>query len=402
MARQRESGLAVTLADVAPAQRRQRVVIEAVDSVSIVVDGQRYHQFSSNDYLGLAGDPRLLQSYAEAAQNFGSGSRAAPLVNGYLAPHHDLTRQLADWLERDDALLFSSGFAANASALAALTSCYDQVLLDKLSHASLIDGARAGARAGDNNWRRFRHQDFTHLTQLLAKDSTARAKTSINQLVVSEGVFSMDGDTTNIAELLHATRSVSPTVDIMMDDAHALGVLGAGGRGIGGDRAQGDVGILTATFGKALGVSGAGIAGSNELIDFLVQHSREYRYSTAFPAAQAAAVSRAIRIVQSAEGETLRARLAENIHEFREGAAERGINLLPSTSAIQGIVIGEDAAALRVSDQLREQGFWCVPIRPPTVPPGTARLRITLTAAHQPAVIHDLLTALTAALAAAE
>lgn len=388
-------GLHIALPEPAITQRRQRRTLALLGNSRIRVNDHTYLNCSSNDYLGLSQHPALLKAFRETAADYGCSSSASPLVTGYQAPHAQLVEQLCDWLKRDDALLFSSGFAANTGVLKQISAFYDKVLLDKLSHASLIDGVREAlgehrskGSSATSTWQRFRHQDQSHLTQLLNKSAGSSA------LVVTEGVFSMDGDTSAVTDI--AALCTDAKADLMVDDAHAIGVCGEHGEGIAGACSQQQVPILTATFGKALGVGGAVVAGSTELANYLVQNCREYIYSTAFSAAQAAAINAAIQICRSDEGAGRRYQLQQNIQRFRSGAHSAELDLLPSTTAIQGIICGADDIALAASRSLADAGIWCSAIRPPTVPKGSARLRITITADHTTAQLDQLVTALAA------
>ncbi|WP_417665257.1 8-amino-7-oxononanoate synthase [Pseudidiomarina sp.] len=332
------------------------------------------HDFSANDYLGLSQHPQVLDAFQRGLQQWGTGSGSSPLVAGYQKPHAYLRRHLSEWLERDNVLLFSSGFSANQCTMRALAPLYDRVLLDRLSHASLLDGVRE-----QRHWKRFAHNDATHANKLLKPDAT--------NLLVTESVFSMDGDSAPLREL------AALDVDLWIDDAHGLGIIGADGRSAASELSQKQAPLITATFGKALGVMGAAMVGTDSVIDYLVNYGREFIYSTAFPAAQATAVSAAIKIAQSAEGARLRQQLDTNIALFGELATRANIPLGKSEHAIQTLVVGSDANVMRIGTALSSQGFKCGTIRPPTVPEGTARLRITLTAQHKEAEIRAFVAA---------
>lgn len=336
--------------------------------------------FAGNDYLALSRHPSVLQAYTEGVQQWGAGSGASPAVVGFQSPHAYLCRQLAEWLGRDDALLFSSGFAANHCAMRTLAPLYTQVVADKLSHASLLDGMTDATK----HWKRFRHNDVQHAQALLPSDGTS--------LLVSESVFSMDGDQAPVAQL--AELAMNATADLWIDDAHGLGVVGAEGRSAAGQLTQNELPIITATFGKGLGVMGAAIIGSSELIAYLHTCGREYIYSTAFGGAQAAAISAAINLTQSHEGQRLRARLGENIDYFRTICVQSNILLAPSNHAIQIIPVSSDKTALSIGQGLAEQGIVVGVIRPPTVAKGSARLRVTLSAAHSQDDIQRLIQVL--------
>lgn len=350
--------------------------------------GQRYLNFASNDYLGLSDHSVVKQAFADAVLEQGCGSRASPLVTGLSQPHLELQQRLADYLNREHVLLFSSGFAANHGVLKTLAPHYDAIIADKLVHASWLSGVRL---------TRFNHNDVAAYEQRLQQHQ-AQAKNGSAVLVLSESVFSMDGDQAALAQLLSCEIPAGVQRDIWIDDAHGLGTQGKQGLSIGADYSQEQVPLLTVTFGKAVGVAGAAIATSQDVADYLSNYCRELVYSTQFPAAQAAAINAALALIVGREGHQLRQQLAENIALFQMLSIERGINAAASTTAIQHVVIGADADALWVADQLRAAGIWCTAMRPPTVPEHTARLRLTLTAKHQPTDIALLVDTLAVAL----
>jgi 8-amino-7-oxononanoate synthase len=334
--------------------------------------------FCSNDYLGLRRHPQVLQAYCDGLHNHGAGSGASPLVSGYQSPHRYLSERLAEWLAREAVVLFTSGFAANHSLLCTLGPHYQQLLLDRLAHASLLDGAQAsGCR-----WRRFPHNAVA-----AAGHYAARVPQS---LLVTESVFSMDGDQATVAQLLTAC----PAADVLIDDAHGIGVLGDEGRSCGGQFSASEVDYLTITFGKAFGVGGAAIACSTEIAEYLHNFSRELVYSTAFAAAQAQAINAALTIIQSSSGQALRLALQHNIQHFHAWCLRYGLPVQLQPAAIQTLLLGAEGRALQVSELLRQQGIDCRAIRPPTVAAGQSRLRIVLSARHQPAQIEQLVTAL--------
>jgi len=332
-------------------------------------------QFGSNDYLGLSMHPRVKAAYVEGVQQYGASSGASPLVSGYQAPHAYLRQQLAQWLEREDALLFSTGFAANQSALQTLGGHYQRIVLDKLSHASLLDGVRHF-----KHWKRFRHNDVRHAQQLLLPNA--------KNLLVTESVFSMDGDHAPLNELAELSA------DVWVDDAHSIGISGDSGRGAGATLSAAQAPLLTLTFGKGLGVMGAAVVGSSVMTDYLMNQARDFIYSTAMPAAQAQAVSAAIDVVQGAEGESLRQRLRDNVLYFREKCFAHGLPIGAYQHAIQTLILGSDEKAVAWGQSLRTLNIHCGVIRPPTVPQGSSRLRITITAAHSTADIDALVAAL--------
>ncbi|RMF94751.1 MAG: 8-amino-7-oxononanoate synthase [Gammaproteobacteria bacterium] len=365
---------------------RQRRRLEAPQGRELVVDGRRLLNFCSNDYLGLAADPRVAEAFRAGIQRWGTGAGASHLVCGHTAAHAELEEALADFTGRPRALLFSSGYAANVGTINALLSRGDAVFQDRLNHASLLDGGWV-SRA-DFHW--YRHRDTAQLEQKLAATAGGR-----RQLVVSDGTFSMDGDLAPLDSLVPISRAADAW--LMIDDAHGIGVLGEQGRGLV-DPARwtvADVPVLVGTLGKALGCYGAFVAGSETLIDYLIQRARNYIYTTALPPAVACATLQALAIARR-EG-WRRERLAALIRRFRSGAAELGLEPAPSATPIQPLIVGESGAAMAFSRALQEQGLLVGAIRPPTVPKGTARLRITLTAAHDEADVDRLLTALDAA-----
>jgi len=359
--------------------RRQRQVLESGQGRHIRVQGREYLNFSGNDYLGLAARPELVAAWQQGLARWGAGSGASPLVTGYSRAHAELEETLAEWLGVEAVLLFSTGFAANQAVLKSLLGERHLQWQDRLNHASLQEaGAQSPARL-----RRFRHNDMAQLASQLEPE---------RGLIISEGVFSMDGDQAPCQELVRLARESRNW--LMLDDAHGLGVLGREGRGTLDSQglANADVQILMATFGKALGCAGAMVAGSRTLIDYLLNFARDYVYSTHFPPAQAEALLAAIRWVRQADDE--RGHLQALIRRFRQGATELGLLLGESSTAIQPLLIGESREALRVAEQLRARGLWVTAIRPPTVPAGTARLRLTLTAAHVEQDIDGLLDCL--------
>lgn len=358
---------------------RQRQVLESGQGRLIRLNGKTFLNFSGNDYLGAASWPEIVQAWQAGLTRWGAGSGASPLVTGYSRAHQELEEELADWLGVEAVLLFSSGFAANQAVLKGLLTERHLLWQDRLNHASLQEaGALSPARM-----RRFRHNDMSQLASLLEPS---------RGLVISEGVFSMDGDQAPCGELLRLSHDSGNW--LMLDDAHGLGVHGREGRGtLDAQGLQpGMAQILMATFGKALGTAGAFVAGKRELVDYLMNFARDYVYSTHLPPAQVVATLAAVRWVRQAEAE--RAHLAALIQRFRLGASQLGLKLLPSETAIQPLVVGESEQALALASRLRTAGLWVTAIRPPTVPAGTARLRLTLTAAHQEEDIDRLLSEL--------
>jgi 8-amino-7-oxononanoate synthase len=361
---------------------RGRRVLEGPQDTTVRVDGRELLAFCSNDYLGLANDPRVIEALAAGAARYGAGSGASHLVSGHSRAHHELEDALAQFTGRPRALLFSSGYAANLGVISALLGRADAVFQDRLNHASLLDGGLlSGARL-----QRFLHNDAGSLEARLAR-SPARRK-----LVAVDGVFSMDGDEAPLAAL--AAVSARHGALLYVDDAHGFGVLGESGAGTPQGQGVGsaEVPLLMATLGKALGVAGAFVAGSEELVETLIQFARTYVYTTAMPPALAVAAAASLRIVR--EEPWRRAHLQELIGRFRAGASALGLQLMPSHTAIQPLLLGEAATALRWSQELLARGLLVPAIRPPTVPAGQSRLRVTLSAAHTQAEVERLLQAL--------
>lgn len=378
------------LAEVSPARYRRRRRIETPDishPVRVVVEGRSCVSFCSNDYLGLAAHPEVIEACAVAARRHGVGSGASHLITGHGPEHDALEAELARFTGRERALVFSTGYMANLGLASALFSPRDRVLEDRLNHASLLDaGLGSGARVS-----RYAHADAAALERRLAR--TAGQASAECAWVLTDGVFSMDGDVAPLAALAHASRRFG--AHLIVDDAHGMGVLGSRGRGsvdaAGLDAAA--VPILMGTLGKAFGTFGAFVAGSSSLIELLIQKARTYIYTTALPPPIAAATRASLRISQQEEWR--RERLHGHVARFREYAAAKGWPVLPSATPIQPIVLGSEEAALRASAELLEAGILVSAIRPPTVPEGSARLRITLSAAHEDSDLERLLAALT-------
>lgn len=360
---------------------RERLILESPQGVEVRIGAETLLSFCSNDYLGLANDPRLIAAFQQGAQRYGVGAGASHLVSGHSRAHHALEEELADFVGAARALLFSTGYMANLGVLGALTDRNDAIFEDRLNHASLIDAARlARARV-----TRYPHADVDRLASLL--DHAHRPA-----LVTTDAVFSMDGDIAPLAGL--SDLAGRHEARLLVDDAHGLGVLGQNGRGTLEhlDLALAPPVILMGTLGKALGVFGAFVAGEEALIETLIQRARTYIYTTALPPAVAEAVRASLRIVRE-EG-WRRDRLRTLVARFRAGAERLGLTLLSSPTPIQPVVLGTAEAALRASQRLREQGILVPAIRPPTVPEGSARLRITFSAAHEEAQVDRLLDAL--------
>ncbi len=360
---------------------RQRRTLESPQSPHIVVDGKPYLAFCSNDYLGLANHPQLIVALQQGAQQWGVGAGAAHLVSGHFAPHRQLEDRLAAFVGKPAALLFSTGYMANLGVVQALAGKGDTVFADKLNHASLND-AMLLSRA---TVKRYRHGDRAQLAQLLAQTESGR------KLVITDAVFSMDGDFAPLRELLALCEQHDAW--LYVDDAHGFGVLGQQGRGslahfgIAARRI-----IYMATLGKAAGVSGAFVAAEQAVIDTLVNHANSYVYTTAAPPALSVALLQSLQLIE--QGDALRAHLHDLIAQLRAGLSDLPWPLMPSETAIQPLLIGDNRQALALSEALRARGIWVAAIRPPTVPQGTARLRITLSAAHSAADVERLIGAL--------
>lgn len=357
---------------------RQRPLLQSPQQPEVVVDGQRLLAFCSNDYLGLASHPKVIAAMREGAQRWGVGGGSSHLVMGHSTPHHALEEALAAFTGRPRALLFSTGYMANLAAVTALVGRGDTVLEDRLNHASLLDaGLLSGAR-----FSRYLHNDAVSLAKRLDKAAG-------NTLVVTDGVFSMDGDLADLPALCAEAKRRGAWM--MVDDAHGFGPLGATGGGIVEQFGLGleEVPVLVGTLGKAFGTAGAFVAGSEELIETLIQFARPYIYTTSQPPAVACATLKSLELLRS-EG-WRREHLNRLIARFRQGAAELGLTLMDSPTPIQPILVGNSERALRLSAMLRERGLLVGAIRPPTVPAGSARLRVTLSAAHSVAQVERLL-----------
>ena len=367
----RPADLAAGLAALdAASRRRRRPLVTTPQGPHLTVDGRDYLAFASNDYLGLASHPALVAALQEGAARFGAGAGASHLVSGHLAPHDAAETALAAFLGREAALLFSSGYQANVGVIGALVGRGDAVFADRLAHASLLDGCLL-SRA---EFQRFRHNDLADLERRLAA-STAPAK-----LIAVDAVYSMDGDEAPLAALLALAERFDAW--LYVDDAHGFGVLGPQGRGTLATHGVAPHPRLVqlATFGKAAGLAGAAVAADAQVIDWLVNTARTAIFTTAMPPALAHALTAMLALVEPADA--ARARLAGHVATLRAGCATAGLQLLPSRTAIQPVLIGNDADAVAASLALREAGLWVPAIRPPTVPPGTARLRVSLSAAH--------------------
>ncbi len=358
---------------------RQRQCIERSDGRELYQNGEKYLNFSSNDYLGLSHHPEIIAAWQRGADIYGIGSGGSGHITGYTQAHVALESELAQWLGYSKALLFISGFAANHAAITALMTANDRILADKLSHASIIEASiHSGAQL-----RRFYHNNTSSLENLINKPASGKT------LVISEGVFSMDGDSAPLNTLQDIAKKHSAW--LMVDDAHGIGVCGFQGRGscsAYGIKPE----ILVVTFGKAFGLSGAAVLCDDQTADFLVQSARHLIYSTSMPPAQAVALLEAVKQIKLAD--KLRETLQQNIEYLRKNANFKQMKFADSTTAIQPLIIGDNETCQRAAAFLRQKGIWVQGIRPPTVPPGSARLRITLSAVHQQNDLDKLLEAL--------
>lgn len=342
-------------------------MLSSAQGVEIVVDKKRLLAFCSNDYLGLASHPDLRRAMIDGINRYGVGAGASHLLSGHSSAHHALEEELAEFVNAERALLFSTGYMANQAAITSLVGRHSLVLEDRLNHASLIDAARL-SRA---KVKRYPHADATQVDRLLVTDS--------NALVSTDTVFSMDGDLAPLERLVDITRN---RAWLLADDAHGFGVLGERGRGSFQHHglALESHTIYMGTLGKAIGTAGAFVAGNSDLIETFIQSARTYIYTTAMPPAVAEATRAAIKILSNSN--ELPQKLSANVEYFRNHASGLGLKLMDSVTAIQPVVFGSSEQALRASRALEEAGILVPAIRPPTVAEGTARLRITLSASH--------------------
>jgi len=361
---------------------RRRTTIDSPQGPDVVVNGKPMLAFCSNDYLGLANHPEVVTRFCQAADEYGLGGGASHLVVGHSRVHHQLEEALAEFTGRDRALLFANGYMANLGVISALLGKPDALFQDRLNHASLLDAGQLSAARS----QRYRHCDVDNLRTRLNKNDSRR------KLIVTDGVFSMDGDIAPVDVL--AKLASQHQGWLMVDDAHGFGCLGNRGGGVaelyGLDQQQ--LPVLMGTLGKAFGTYGAFVAGSEELIETLIQFARPYIYTTALPPAVASATMTSLKLLQQQSWR--RVHLQELIHYFRTGCEQLGLPLLPSSTPIQPLLVGCANRAARISQKLYDQGIMVTPIRPPTVPKGTARLRITFSAAHQQHHVDRLLDTL--------
>ena len=379
-----DTQLAAELADIAAAglTRRRRVLDSPAGRIARV-DGQEVLNFASNDYLGLAGNAEIAQALADGTLRWGAGSGASHLVSGHLTPHDQLENEIAAFTGFERALTFSTGYLANLAVTPTLAGRGDAVFADKLNHASLIDAMQL-AKANGAEVQRYPHNDVAALERQLAASNAAR------KVIVTDAVFSMDGDLAPLPLVFELAERHDAW--LVIDDAHGFGVLGRHGEG---SLAHFNLPaspriLLMGTLGKAAGVGGAFVAGSATAIEYLLNKGRSYIFTTAAPPAIACALSKSLQIIRN--GDALRANLMARIAQLREGLA--GKPLLPSATAIQPYIVGDNEAAVALSKALWERGLWVPAIRPPTVPKGTARLRISVSAAHTAGDIDHLLSAL--------
>ncbi|HHF3092543.1 TPA: 8-amino-7-oxononanoate synthase [Vibrio diabolicus] len=359
--------------------RSMNVVFSGNQSI-LEYEGRRYINFSSNDYLGLANDQALVRAWQQGLSVYGSGSGASPMVTGFSAAHSNLEAALTEWLGYERAVMFGSGFSANQALLFTLLEKSDVLIQDRLNHASLMEaGALSPAKM-----KRFKHNNIEHLSSLISAEG--------NNLVVTEGVFSMDGDCAPLADIADVTGNHDAWLAV--DDAHGIGVLGESGGG-SCELAAVKPEILIVTFGKAFGMSGAAILCDHATGDFLTQFARHHVYSTAMPPAQAYALTHAVSMVQ--EQSWRREKLTELSEVYRDSLNDVE-GFVETQTSIKPFVIGESDLALRVAGACRQNGIWVTAIRPPTVPKGTSRLRITLTANHTNEQVKTLSMALKQAL----
>jgi len=361
---------------------RTRLNVASGCSSTLSVEGRSLINFCSNDYLGLAGHPDISLALKQAADVYGTGSGASHLVSGHSVVHHQLEEQLAEYTGRPRALLFSTGYMANIGAINALIGRRDLVLQDQLNHASLLDGGRLSQA----DFQRYKHVDMASLEQRLEQSSAER------KLIVSDGVFSMDGNLAPLREISRLAEKHSAW--LMVDDAHGVGVLGQQGGGLVEElnMTVEQVPVLVGTLGKSFGTFGAFVAGSEALIETLIQFSRSYIYTTALPPAIAAATLASLKIVR--EETWRRDKLVQLVARFRRGAQQIGLQLAESNTPIQPVLINNDEKVMQVGQQLRAAGFLVGAIRPPTVPVGTGRLRITFSADHSEEQVDQLVAAL--------
>lgn len=367
--------------------RRLRCMAPAQGTViSLDPGGRQLVNFCSNDYLGLASDARVIDAACRAIRTWGFGASASRLICGTMPPHVALETEFAAFFRKEAALLFTSGWTANEAVLGVLPQKGDLVLMDKADHASIIDGAAAG----DADFRTYRRGDFNRLERLLESTKCNR------KFIVTESVFSMDGDCADLASLVKLKRAHDAI--LIVDEAHSAGCMGPTGAGLAEDRGLlADVDVLVAPLGKAFGAAGAVVAADQVVIDYLINKARPFIYTTAPPPANCAAAVAALEIVRNEPRR--RRKLSENAAHLRNRLTEQGLNIGNSDTHIIPVIIGESQHALAAAERLFEEGFLLVAIRPPTAPPGTARLRISVQAGHGKDQLDALADVLAAVLA---
>lgn len=380
--------------------RRTARTVDSPCAPHLDIDGRELLAFCSNDYLGLASHPALVEAMAEGARKYGVGSGAAHLVSGHSRAHALLEEQLATmlspWIEQARALFFCTGYMANLAVTPALVEAGDKrasaVFVDALNHASLIDATRLTRNA--------EIVEYAH-ADIAALEAALDASKATHKIIVTDAVFSMDGDIAPLPAM--AKLAEKHDAWLVIDDAHGFGVLGDNGAGaLEHFKLHSDNIVYVGTLGKAVGVAGAFVVAHEAVVDWLVQRARTYLFTTASPPAVAHAVSRSLEIMAGSDGQQQRTRLFDNIAHFRQQLTLKNWSLLPSPTAIQPVLIGSNGAALAAAKSLDADGLWVPAIRPPTVPAGTARLRIALSAAHEPEDINRLCAALAKAEGMAE
>lgn len=368
-------------------QLRVRRIVDGPQDASMIIDGKRMLAYASNDYLGLANHPKVVEAAMRALKRYGLGAGASHLVSGHMRAHHELEEKLADYVGLQKALLFSSGYAANLGILTALAGRGDTIFADKLNHACLNDGALLSRAA----FKRYPHGDLVRLEALLTASKPGGRK-----LIVTDAVFSMDGDIAPVPELLKLAEAHDAL--LILDDAHGFGVLGYRGKGslehfnLMNARASERI-VYMATLGKAAGGYGAFVAGPEDIVEWILQSARSYIFTTATPPAIAAAMQASLEVMQE-DRERLK-HLRTLIDFFGDSLKLQYAKLPYSQTAIQPIVIGDNATTLAFAEALRERHMFVPAIRPPTVPQGTSRLRVSLSATHSADDLFDLITAIT-------
>lgn len=376
-----------TLQDKLNAQARQGLwrelhAREDAQSVYVTYDQQRYLNFNTNDYLGLSTHPDVLAAFQKGAARYGIGSGSANTLSGYTQAHDELAKNLAAWTQRDKAVLFTSGYLANLAVLTTLIVQDDKIFADKLNHASLMDGMRYSGAA----FKRYPHLNLDKLATLLNEHTEGQA------WVVTESLFSMDGDAPDLNRVVSLARSAQ--AHVIIDEAHSLGVYGVEGQGLvaASGLSQQDVPILIGTFGKSFGTQGAFVAGPNDWIEQLIQFARPYLFTTAMSPALACATNASLQLIQS--GDAARAQLFDCVDTFKQRAAKSGWTVMPSSSPIQPIVFENIPSAQAMAEHLKAEGILVPCIRYPTVPKDSPRLRVTITAQHTHADIESLFNAM--------